>query len=162
MKRSNRKPAARAAFSLVEVAIAIGVVAIGMLSVVALLPAGMETLRASANETAQARISQEIIARLQGTDWDQTKNLGDFQDQLFYFDRQGNQTLSTAPDSVFTAKLDVAADGPQLPAANNCGLNQNLRAVTVKITSLPGAVGDRFLDPRKFQQLSVLAAKMSR
>ena len=162
MKRSNKKLAANAAFSLVEVAVAIGVVAIGMLSVVALLPTGMETLRASANETAQARISQEIIARLQGTDWDQSNNLGDFQDQLFYFDRQGNQTLSTAPDTVFTAKLDVPTDGPQLPAANNCGLNQNLRAITVKITSLPTAIADRFLDPRKFQQLSVLAAKMSR
>ena len=161
MKRST-SPAANAAFSLVEVAIAIGVVAIGMLSVVALLPTGMETLRVSANETAQARISQEIIARLQGTDWDQTNNLADFQGQLFYFDRQGNQTSSTTPDAIFTAKLDVSTDGPQLPAANNCGLNQNLRAVTLKVTSLPGAVADRFVDPRKFQQLSMLAAKMSR
>lgn len=161
MKRSTHLAANRG-FSLVEVTLALGIVAVGMLAIVALLPVGEETLRLSANDTAQTRIVQELSARLQASDWDQTNNLAAYQDQLFYFDRQGNQTSATATETIFTAQLQVPTAGLQLPSADDSCTNDNLRQVGVKITALPAGISDRLSNPLKFRQFSLLAAKMSR
>lgn len=151
--------ATQAAFSLVEIAVAISIFSLGVLSTVALLPTGLESLKASADETAQARITQTVSARVQGSDWNRTNNLADFQGRLFHFDRMGNETPEA---DVFAAQLEVATTGSSLPAVCDKGLTQNLRTIKVKITLMPDTVPDRFNNPKKFKQVSILTAKMGR
>ena len=51
-------------FSLVEVVMALGIVAFAMLSIVGLLPLGLDTVKESMNQTVTASIAQEIRGEL--------------------------------------------------------------------------------------------------
>ena len=59
MKRSCLQ---RASFSLIEVVLALGVLAFAVLAVVGLLPIGLSTGHAAQDETRSAHIAQEIFA----------------------------------------------------------------------------------------------------
>ncbi len=60
-----RTPGHRAAaFSLVEVTLALGIVAVSLLSLIGLLPAGLGVLRESMDQTLHAQIVQRISSGL--------------------------------------------------------------------------------------------------
>ncbi|MDR1191249.1 MAG: Verru_Chthon cassette protein B [Verrucomicrobiales bacterium] len=58
------------AFSLVEVVLAIGVMAFGLMVIIGLLPIGMKSNRDSTEENQAVSIMQAVIADRQGTDYD--------------------------------------------------------------------------------------------
>ena len=59
----------RQGFSLVEVTVAMGIVATVLVALLALLPYGMDSIREAKSTQVQARIANEIISELQVADW---------------------------------------------------------------------------------------------
>jgi len=159
----HRTPtASSSAFTLVEITLALGVVTFGLLTTMALLPTGLDSLRNSISDTASARITEDISATLEGSDWDQTGNLASFDGQILYYDNQGNAMPTETVETALTAQLSVPANGPTLPASDTSTVSTCLRAVQIKLTCLPSAVSDRFTNLAKYKLTTLMAAKMSR
>ncbi|MEZ0387479.1 MAG: Verru_Chthon cassette protein B [Verrucomicrobium sp.] len=158
----------RSGFSLVEVALAMAIVSFGVFSVVATMPGGMEMLRNSVNDTIESRIAQELLAKLEGSDWKDTSNLADYNGKICYFDSQGNELHTSSgtggvepPWTVFTARISVGALPPTLPATSTVP-SDSLRQVRIFITDKPASSADRFTNPRQHRQVCTLAVKTSR
>ena len=119
-------------FSLVEVVIALGIVATVMVALLALLPLGMDALRESADLTVQSRIAQDLIGDIQQADWD---SLDRYRNELRYYDGEGT-TLETAGSGqrLYSAKIEFPDTPINLP-----GLAQNryTRKVVIKVAFTP-------------------------
>lgn len=79
--------AAGPAFSLVEVAIAMAILAVGMTGVLALLPVGLDSARQVHNETIAANVARSVIGNLWLSNQNRTSFLSDTNIQ--YFDQDG-------------------------------------------------------------------------
>jgi len=66
--KTNLLPRARAAFSLIETVIAIGVVAFALIPMMSLLPIGLNTHRHTMDITAGTRIGQQIAGEISAAD----------------------------------------------------------------------------------------------
>ncbi len=136
---SRRRPSLRAGFSLVEVVLAVGIMALGVVTILGLLPHGLEMSRRTANEMAETRIVDQIVGELQNTRWSTVDAMGD---QVRYFDDQGLELQSGDQDFNTTVSYVVQVSIPDrdvrlpsnqaLPAANN-----NLRRVILRMVSAP-------------------------
>lgn len=58
------------AFSLVEVTIALAIASLGFITILGVLPQGLDMARQSANLSAQSRIAQQLTGELQALTWD--------------------------------------------------------------------------------------------
>lgn len=74
------------AFSMVEMALAMGVVSFAMISLLGLLPVGLSIARDTIDITVQSQVTQLISNQVQLTDY---KNIGDWNGQQLYFNGQG-------------------------------------------------------------------------
>jgi len=133
-------PRSAAGFSLVEVVLAVGIMALGVVTILGLLPHGLEMSRKTANEMAEARIIEHIVGEMQSSDWQSLSNYGQ---QLRYFDDQGLelQTLSTAENQFalnYVVRVDVPALDVRLPTnSTSTPVDQHLRRVTIRIVAAP-------------------------
>ena len=98
LPRPNR--ARNGGFSLVEVTLAIGIIAFAFVALFGLLPTGMQTFRASVDSTNDITIMQEMNAMVQVTRWKYVDKLdanngGD----TYYFDEEGRRTDTKATQS---------------------------------------------------------------
>jgi len=94
MKRRRLKPSSVSAFSLIEVTIAMAIAAVAVVTLLGLVPQGMETMRAAGDEAIQGRIHQQILNELQMTpfeDINKKSPLDDFHEREFYYDSQGEE-----------------------------------------------------------------------
>ena len=57
-------------FSLIEVTLALAIAALGFITLLGLLPQGLDMARRSANLASEARIVQKLSSELQSTSWD--------------------------------------------------------------------------------------------
>ena len=108
-----------AGFSLVEVALAIGIVAFAFVALLALLPAGLTTFRRALDISICTQIAQRIVSEAQQADFDvvtDKDNLpksapgkdfsfrmhrpGTTQIWVRYFDEQGNEIVPTKPPTL--------------------------------------------------------------
>jgi uncharacterized protein (TIGR02598 family) len=129
-----------AGFSLVEVVMAVGIMALGVVTILGLLPHGLEMSRKTANEMAEARIIEHIVGEMQSTTWQALNTYGQ---QLRYFDDQGLElpNISTA-QARFALNYVVRVDVPQLDVrlpTNNPSANPDthLRRVTIRMVAAP-------------------------
>ena len=91
--RSLEKSSVRG-FSLIEVTIAMAIAAVAVVTLLGLVPQGMETMRAAGDEAIQGRIHQQILNELQMTpfeDINKKSPLDDFHEREFYYDSQGEE-----------------------------------------------------------------------
>jgi uncharacterized protein (TIGR02598 family) len=93
------KPADRrrqAGFSLPEVAMAIGIIAIAFVALISLLPVGLNGLRSSMDRSNEMWITQGINSMVQTTEWQQVWNArtrkSELTKDIFYFDEEGRLT----------------------------------------------------------------------
>ncbi|MDA0812157.1 MAG: Verru_Chthon cassette protein B [Verrucomicrobia bacterium] len=130
--RSRHRPGVDSGFSLVEVVIALGIVATVMVALMALLPLGMDALRESANLTVQSRIAQDLIGDVQQADWD---TLTRYENELRYFDGEGT-TLETAGSGtrLYSAKIEFPETPITLPGL---GQNRYARKIVIKVAFTP-------------------------
>ncbi len=82
-------------FSLVEVTLAIGIIAFAFVALFGLLPTGMQTFRASVDSTNDITIMQEMNAMVQVTRWKHIETLDENRGgDIYYFDEEGRRTDS--------------------------------------------------------------------
>jgi uncharacterized protein (TIGR02598 family) len=134
----------KAGFSLVEIALAIGIVAFGIVAVFGLLPLGMNIFRQSTDTTVGSQIFQQIVSEAQETDFDQLikdktnspiSAGGTGVKTIRYFDNQGNE-LKAAAGAIYyvNTRIQPATDSPANPPASN----PNLATVTIQVANNPG------------------------
>jgi uncharacterized protein (TIGR02598 family) len=153
----------RLAFSLVEVVIAMAIAAVGIVSILGLLPHSLETIKKTGNLTSEARIMQKIAGEYNLGGW--TEGAG-ATTVYQYFDDQGIEVERSDPGFenrfVYVVRLDVPALNLSLPSAGGAGaIEQNLRRVIVKIAAVP--VLDFNFDAaaaNTYQTYTLLVAKM--
>jgi len=150
----SRKRGWQAGFSLVEVTIAIGIVSFAFVSVIGLIPTGLNTFHQAMDASVGTQIVQRVLNDLQQTDftvltqdatgvanetyrytWTLSNNS---QSKVRYFDDQGNEVTDPARAiyHVNTRIMPVTvtpSSGSQLAEASNT----NLATVTVQVANNP-------------------------
>ncbi len=143
---SRRSLDAKAGFSLVEVVLAVGIMAMGVVTILGLLPHGMEMSRKTANEQAETRIVDQLVGEIQSSDWGSmggTVNGGSAAEVLHFFDDQGLKLIggasSAAQTMVYVARTrfidsNEVTVGMNLPGKAGTNVaNKNLRRITVDV-----------------------------
>jgi uncharacterized protein (TIGR02598 family) len=80
-------------FSLVEISLALGIIAFAFIALLGLLPIGLQTFRTAIDTGNEARIVQSLFSRLLATEFEKVQTL-DFENskEIFYFDEEGMPT----------------------------------------------------------------------
>jgi Tfp pilus assembly protein PilV len=108
MKRSIR---VAAAFSLVEVTLALGIAAVCLISVIGIIPVGVKTTRDATSQTAATNIMAAVIADLRATPTTTNSSLqfglgfGSAGTQTRYFDGSGMPSLSLTANSRYRSDI---------------------------------------------------------
>jgi uncharacterized protein (TIGR02598 family) len=124
-----------------EVVLAVAVTSFGCVSLLGLLPAGLDTFGSAMDNSIRGQIAQRLINDAKQTDFD-VLNSG----ALLHFDAEGNHltgdpTATPPPGTVFTAQM-VSLGNATLPAAP--APSQSLLTVRVQIAKNPGRTPDPF------------------
>jgi len=118
----------KAAFSLIEIVLALGIVAFGLISVVGLMPIGLTTLRNTIETSVSTQIAQVLINEVQQTDYNSLPP-----SQMFYFDEQGNLLNSAAnPLKLYDVRLEVTK-GTTIPGSLGTS-SANLATLSITIS----------------------------
>lgn len=144
--RIRPRTAHPAGFSLVEVTLAIGITAIALVSIMGMLPKGLETLRRATDRAVMGRIHQQVLGELQLTSWEAegggSSPLDAFDGQIRYYDDQGIELEGNeagGQNHIYTARVTLPRSGSSLPSSVGGG--------TYKGTVIPGEsqVADAYL-----------------
>ncbi len=160
-KDASPHPALARGFSLVEVAIALGIFAFCFVTLIALLPAGLGIFREAMDASASAQIFERVAADAELADFDAllataspTGSAEYLLLPLRYFDEQGEELPTEAQndDAKYLAYIRASRPGDSdprdhspdhplaLPADGAPGFNpRDLLALTVQVVSSPGA-----------------------
>lgn len=123
--------ARRQGFSLVEVTLAIGVVSFVMVSLMALLPVGLNAFQDSMEGTVSAQVAQRLIAEARQADF---AGLQAGVQSERYFSVEGIE-VSEPSDAVMSARVTVQ-DNPLMPGSDNPSLN--LKVLRLDLVRNPG------------------------
>lgn len=130
-------------FSLVEVALAVGIAAFAVVSLLWLLPSGLTMFRGAMESSVGARISQQVFHDVQISEF------GSLQSCYRYFDDQGREIFpsGTIPSCcLYVARVTLATNGGGMNPVSVLGnVSQNLARVTVDIAENRGGVNPAFL-----------------
>ena len=154
-----------AGFSLVEVSLAIAIVAISFIALLALIPPGMNNFRKAMDTQTATEIFQRVVADAQEADFDTLRGSASekggagaqfYRLPLRYFDDQGNELKVADPDAptaqesariIYTVRVRGSQPGDADPGKHTEDY----------FTSLPGQGASRF-NPRDLTFLSVQIA----
>lgn len=142
----TRRRRRRAAFSLVEVALCLGIVAFALVPVFGLLPIGLSSFRKGMDLSVGAQITQRIIDEAQQSDFEKlvANHDGPFTEPVRYFTAQGEeQTGADAAKSsniIYRVNTRIAPSTvmPGDAAPDGGPVNRNLATVTVQVANNPG------------------------
>lgn len=139
MKKHQFRGACQRAFSLIEVVLALGVVSFGFISVMGMVPVGLQNYQRSMDTAIRTQIVQHIFNEAIQTDFDtlvQSKTLADR-----YFDDQGIE-VNGAQNYIYQVKVDVvtSTDLPSSPSSN-----PNLATLQIRIANNPGHIANPFV-----------------
>lgn len=113
----RRSRAVRQGFSLVEVAIALGIVAFAMLSILGLAQMGIFSLKESVNDSITGLILHDVRARIDGEPFPSAASLSSGANTTlspFFYDRSGMFLATDGSGHVAHAsyRVDVSLGGP--------------------------------------------------
>ncbi len=135
LRPRSRKTSGKAAFSLIEVVLALGIVAVTFVPVAGLLPLGLQSYHDANDNTIKAEIFQRIVNELQQTDFASLTSSPN--PPYRYFDYQGNEvTASEQYIYQVNTRIGSTTDLPEgaQPAVNN----PNLAIATIQVANNPG------------------------
>jgi uncharacterized protein (TIGR02598 family) len=128
-RRCSLQVCSRAGFSLVEVTLALGIVAVGLVSSLGLLGTGLTCFHQSINTTIQAQVIQQVVGDIRQTDFSQLPATG----QTLYFDAEGVELpTATTPGIVYTVVVTTSKT-TNLPAGSS---TTNLATIKLTITNV--------------------------
>ena len=147
----------QSAFTLVEVTLAIGIVAFAFVAVFGLIPTGMTAFRRAMDVSIGSQIAERVINDAQQTDYpDLIKNSSGAAIAILpagntgvkaerYFDEQGDElSAGQAANAVYTVNTRIMP-ATSLPATSSAAPspsptpNQNIATVTVQVAHNPGS-----------------------
>jgi len=129
------------AFSLVEVMLAMGVVAFSIITAIGVIPAGLVTIRQAMNDTVESQIVQRMGAQVAATPYAQLQ--ASLAGKTFYFDDQGaplTNGLSASPSRPARYSATATLATPAFPGSTGVsasGYTNSLWTVRVRMTTLP-------------------------
>ncbi len=160
-------PSRRAGFSLIEISLALAIVAIALVALLGLMPSGMNNFRSALDAQIAGEIFQRVAADAQETDFDTLIKSGTDTEKggkgaqfyrlpLRHFDNQGTEVKVANPDAptaaegsgiIYTVRVRGSLPGDPDPKKHTADY----------ATSLPGATASRF-NPRGLTFLTVQVA----
>lgn len=131
-------------FSLPEVAIAVGIAAVALVSLMGVIPSGLDSIRMAGQITACARLISQVTAEIQSSDWgnytaasNEWDKLKSTMERRWYFDDQAN--IIDERDREFDVRLAYVAravevpDVGLLPGAKD--LPKDMRSIQVEVAA---------------------------
>lgn len=125
-----RRASARA-FSLIEVAMALGIVAFAFTALLGMLPVGLGLFRSATDTSVASRIVQKVSGDLQQADFD---TLTSVNGEILYFDEQGTSVLASG-QAIYWVRVSIFS-APQLPGGTPAG-GDNLARVVIQVAHNP-------------------------
>jgi len=116
-------------FSLVETALALGVISFALISLLGLLPGGLQTFRKAMDCTLQTEMTQVLLGKAKQTSF---AGLSQLAAQAYYFDDYGNLVTATDTSGTYVANITVTS-AVNLPAASSYS-NTGVALMTIVYT----------------------------
>lgn len=146
-------PARKSGFSLVEVTLALAIIAFGVVSVAGLLPIGLNVHRQSIDLTVSTQIVQRVTSDVSQADANSLglSSGGQVTLPTRYFDEQGNELLDPAgyPDSAAASRVYDVQTVLTAPANVLGSSVHSMTRVQIQIAHNPGRQVDVFDPARK-------------
>ncbi len=160
MHASLRRSGASGAFSLIEVTIAMAIAAVALVTLLGLIPQGMNTMRDAGDAAIMARVHQQILNELQMADFDA---IDEFDEMEFFYDGQGEEIGNSKENAsavkgsfehIYSAKVTIPKiSGGKLPESVGGGSfdgvsfdkktkNEFLRPVVIEVAAVAGLGGN--------------------
>jgi uncharacterized protein (TIGR02598 family) len=137
MRWSKDWKAARAgAFTLVEVTLALGIAACSFVSILALVPIGLDHFRGALATSTRAQIVQRVVSAAQQTDATELLAAGTV---LKHFDDEGFELPGPA-GAIYTVSM-TATSPTVLPGS---APSANILTLTVRVADNPAGLADPF------------------
>ncbi len=115
----------KSGFSLVEVALAVAIAALGIITCLGLLPEGLEMSRRTGEMAINSNILQQIIRDVENSQWSYLVAQQGAQTKVKkYYNDQGTEVKDNALDLTYVAELDFTVPA-YLPATNPDLARQN-------------------------------------
>ena len=136
-------------FSLPEVAIAVAITALALVSILGVIPGSLESVRVAGNTTSTARIVSQVVGELQLSDWGtlskgahKWSKLETALNKRWYFDDQANpieQATSSNFDMriSFVVRVRASTRAISLPGATEVNDDMQSVLVDVAVASFP-------------------------
>lgn len=129
-----------------EITIATGIAAFGLITLIALIPSGMTTFRDAMNVTVSSQIAQRLIKEAVQTDYDTLVNVSSgstptagvpvIKDRRYFTDEGVELKPDDVAKAVFHAHIRVMP-GTGLPTVGGTTDNNSLATVTVQVALNP-------------------------
>lgn len=127
------------AFSLVEITLAIGIVAFAFVALLGLVPVGLENFRQSLDTSVRSQIVQRLATEAQQTDFDLLPKLASV---WRYFNDEGTEIpLTEITGSIYTVKVGLGTKEQTIAGEKK---SRNLAIVLVTIAYDPARQADPF------------------
>lgn len=127
----------QSAFSLVEVTLAVAIAALAIITLLGLLPQGLDMSRKTALLTNNSNIMEQIVRDLENSQFSLVKSLkGSADGERYYFNDQGLKVSDTSPNISFVALVTIENTAP-LPRSSE--IPDYLCRVVVKVASTSDA-----------------------
>jgi uncharacterized protein (TIGR02598 family) len=128
------------AFSLIEIAIALGIVAFALIPVLGVMPIGLTTLRDTVDTQVTAQIAQTIVNQAEQADYNSLASTT----TPYYFDEQGD-LLNNSTNALYSAQLAVneptSIPGSLATSSSNLAtLTITVQCTTTKATRIQSAL----------------------
>ena len=123
----------RGGFSLVEVVLAVGVAAFALVTLMALLPAGLNTFKGSMSTSIGTQIAERVFNDLQVTDF------SDIETTNRFFDEQGTEmTESNNVHCIYWVQVNIGDPGGNTSTSLMGNTSTNLYTVKLYVARNPG------------------------